>query len=56
MKIDEPKSLCVDCAFQDKCGCNSIEETNNYNLDEVWNKYRVRMKIVVWDCGDYEKG
>ena len=55
MKIDEQKSLCGDCIRQPECGCNSIEETDNYNLDEVWSKYRVRMKVVVWECPGYEK-
>lgn len=56
MERIEPKSLCSSCAIQDESGYNSIDETDNYNLDEAWNKYRVRMKVVVWDCPDYEKG
>jgi len=55
MKIDEQTTLCASCTRQPECGCNSIEETENFNMDEVWNKYRVRMKVVVWECPDYEK-
>lgn len=55
MKIEEQVTLCSSCEIEPKCGCSSVGETENYNLDEVWNKYRIRMKVVVWECPDYEK-